>query len=131
SGAPPSVCQAPYAQANCLNYLEGVTQVSSGGRNYLCANPNCRNCTSTPSCAPGQTGCPWGVVWQDNGACGGSGGGGASCSMAYAQSSCAAYLTGTVVSNGGKNWTCANGNCAQCANTSTCAPGQTGCPWGT
>jgi chitinase len=61
-------CGTPYAQGNCGTYVQG-TQVSNGGHNWTCANGNCANCASTASCAPGATGCPWGVVWTDNGTC--------------------------------------------------------------
>jgi hypothetical protein len=61
-------CATPYAQGNCLSYLGG-TQVSSGGHNWTCSNGNCANCAGYASCAPGGTGCPWGTVWTDNGAC--------------------------------------------------------------
>ena len=67
----PAICFAPYAQSSCLSYGQG-SQVSSGGRNWTCANANCSQCavaTYQSSCAPGGTGCPWGVVWQDNGPC--------------------------------------------------------------
>jgi hypothetical protein len=130
SGAAAGTCPVAYAQANCQNYMEGQSQVSSGGRTYLCANGNCRNCAISTSCAPGASGCPWGVVWQDNGACGAGGGGAGTCKAAYAMSACLSYATGTQVSSGGRNYTCANGNCTQCGGYTTCAPGQTGCPWG-
>jgi subtilisin family serine protease len=61
-------CAAAYAQGNCLAYAVG-TQVSSAGHNWTCSNGNCANCASFASCAPGGSGCPWGVVWADNGAC--------------------------------------------------------------
>jgi hypothetical protein len=61
-------CVTPYAQGNCLNYLQG-THVSSGGHNWTCSNGNCANCDTHPECAPGGTGCPWGVVWTDDGPC--------------------------------------------------------------
>jgi hypothetical protein len=44
-------------------------QVSNVGHNWTCNNANCRNCSTFPECAPGGTGCPWGVVWTDNGTC--------------------------------------------------------------
>jgi hypothetical protein len=61
-------CATPFSKAQCLNYGTGST-VSLNGRNYTCANDNCRNCDAHTSCEPGQTGCPWGVVWTDNGVC--------------------------------------------------------------
>ena len=67
----PAICFTPYAQSSCLSYTAGK-QVSSGGRNWTCANANCSQCavaTYQTACAPGGTGCPWGVVWQDNGPC--------------------------------------------------------------
>jgi hypothetical protein len=53
------------------------------------------------------------------------------CQTAYSQSACLSYVQGTIVSSNGTNWECTNGNCANCATYSTCAPGATGCPWGT
>jgi hypothetical protein len=35
-----------------------------------------------------------------------------------------------MVSKDGHNWTCTNGNCANCAVDARCAPGGSGCPWG-
>jgi hypothetical protein len=67
-GGGSSTCATPYAQANCLTYAQG-TKVSSGGHNWTCANGNCANCQGYASCAPGASGCPWGTVWTDNGAC--------------------------------------------------------------
>jgi peptidoglycan/xylan/chitin deacetylase (PgdA/CDA1 family) len=67
-GGGSSACATAYAQGNCLSYVSG-TKVSSNGHNWTCSNGNCANCASTSSCAPGGTGCPWGVVWTDNGAC--------------------------------------------------------------
>jgi uncharacterized protein YjbI with pentapeptide repeats len=62
------VCYAPYVQANCFGYQPG-TQVSRNGHNWTCSSGNCMNCAANTSCAPGSSGCPWGVVWQDNGLC--------------------------------------------------------------
>jgi hypothetical protein len=62
------LCSPAYAQSDCLTYTSG-TKVSSGGHNWTCSNGNCANCATFTSCAPGGTGCPWGVVWTDNGAC--------------------------------------------------------------
>jgi hypothetical protein len=53
------------------------------------------------------------------------------CQTAYAQSSCGSYVAGITVSRNGHNWECTNGNCSNCATFATCAPGATGCPWGT
>jgi hypothetical protein len=53
------------------------------------------------------------------------------CQTAYAQSSCTSYVLGTTVSKSGHNWECTNGNCANCVSYSSCAPGGSGCPWGT
>lgn len=61
-------CATPYSQSNCLVYQAG-NQVSSGGHNWTCTTGNCRNCATHTSCAPGGSGCPWGVVWSDNGTC--------------------------------------------------------------
>ena len=61
-------CPTAYAQADCLTYVSG-TSVSLSGRSWLCSNGNCANCAAFASCAPGASGCPWGVVWTDQGAC--------------------------------------------------------------
>ena len=53
------------------------------------------------------------------------------CSSLFATSACSSYVQGTVVSKSGHNWQCANANCANCATFSSCAPGASGCPWGT
>jgi hypothetical protein len=53
------------------------------------------------------------------------------CRKAYSASACTTYTLGTEVSNSGHNWTCSNANCANCGSVSSCAPGATGCPWGT
>jgi hypothetical protein len=45
------------------------TKVSRNGHNWTCSNGNCANCAGYESCSPGGTGCPWGVVWTDNGVC--------------------------------------------------------------
>ena len=70
---PLPACAAAYDQANCLAYAQSTTIVSSGGHNWLCFTQNCRNCgdppPTGPQCAPGGTGCPWGAVWTDQGAC--------------------------------------------------------------
>ncbi len=63
-----TACFAPYAQSNCLTYVAGM-KVSANGHNWTCSNGNCANCAGFASCAPGGSGCPWGVVWSDNGAC--------------------------------------------------------------
>src|SRR6185503_93711 len=61
SGGSPQ-CNAPFAQSNCLSYVQG-TMVTFGGHNWECTNGNCANCATFASCAPGASGCPWGVVW--------------------------------------------------------------------
>jgi hypothetical protein len=61
-------CFTAYSQPACFGYIQG-TKVSSGGHNWLCSNGNCANCSWQPGCVPGATGCPWGVVWTDQGAC--------------------------------------------------------------
>jgi hypothetical protein len=127
-------CPVAYSPANCMAYVEEQSQVSSGGHNYLCANANCRMCAVDARCAPGGTGCPWGVAWQDNGPCSGGGSGppnGGACYQKYAQSSCLTYLLGSTISSGGHNWQCTNGNCSHCADYESCEPSDTGCPWGT
>jgi hypothetical protein len=129
-------CGTAYSQALCLTYTAG-TVVSSGGKNWTCTTANCMNCATFAGCAPGGTDCPFGVVWADGGTCGGSsdgssgGGSTTTCAAAFAKSSCLAYTTGTKVSRNGRNWTCANGNCMNCATYTSCEPGGSGCPWGT
>ncbi|HVJ13835.1 MAG TPA: hypothetical protein VM686_00280 [Polyangiaceae bacterium] len=55
--------------ANWATFTTGA-QVSRNGANYTCANANCANAhTGNPSCYPGASGCPWGTVWNSNGAC--------------------------------------------------------------
>ena len=56
---------------NCLRalILALFTIVSSGGSNWTCSNGNCMNCSGYTSCAPGGSGCPWGTVWTNDGAC--------------------------------------------------------------
>ena len=63
-----STCFTAYAQGNCFGYVLN-TQVSSGGHNWTCTNGNCSQCSAYSSCTPGGTGCPWGIVWTDNGVC--------------------------------------------------------------
>jgi hypothetical protein len=53
------------------------------------------------------------------------------CATAYNSVDCDGYALGMVISSGGHNWFCSDGNCANCGVVSTCAPGKTGCPWGT
>ena len=67
-GTPAPACLAAYAQANCVGYNLS-THVSFGGHNWSCTNGNCANCATNANCAPRGTGCPWGVVWSDDGAC--------------------------------------------------------------
>lgn len=61
-------CAAAFAKSACLSMDVG-TEVSSGGHNWTCNNANCRNCDNVSTCEPSATGCPWGAVWTDNGAC--------------------------------------------------------------
>jgi hypothetical protein len=68
-GAPDAgKCAPAFASSACLN-LDVGSKVSLGGHNYTCNNDNCRDCDNTPACAPGQSACPWGAVWTDNGSC--------------------------------------------------------------
>jgi hypothetical protein len=71
-GGSSSTCAAAYDQSHCNAqaplYDTGST-VSRNGHNYTCVNSNCRMCVSYASCEPGGTGCPWGTVWTDSGAC--------------------------------------------------------------
>jgi hypothetical protein len=61
-------CAIPYDQDNCLSFVAN-TRVSQAGRNWTCVDRNCANCATFVSCAPAATGCPWGVVWTDEGPC--------------------------------------------------------------
>jgi uncharacterized protein YjbI with pentapeptide repeats len=129
-GGSAGTCAASYAQTSCTAYHAGSV-VSSGGHDWTCATDNCRNCATNAGCAPGGTTCPWGAVWSDTGTCSGGTTSTSTCGAAYAQSACATYVAGTVVKYNNHNWTCSNGNCANCGGTPSCAPGATGCPWGT
>jgi hypothetical protein len=68
SGGTGAACATPWAQASCTSYSAGI-KVSRGGHNWTCANANCMNCATYTSCVPGASGCPWGAVWTDSGAC--------------------------------------------------------------
>jgi hypothetical protein len=61
-------CATAYSQSSCTSYYAGKT-VSRNGHNWTCVNGNCMNCATYAGCVPGATGCPWGVVWTDGGAC--------------------------------------------------------------
>ena len=100
-------CGAVTAADNC-----GVTRTVS----------SCGSCTSPQTCGGGGTANVCGG--------GGGGGGGGTCATAYSQANCHQYYQGVVVSSGGRKWTCANGNCMNCAGHASCAPGASGCPWG-
>jgi hypothetical protein len=79
---------------------------------------SCGGCSSPQTCGGGGTA----------NVCGSSGTTG--CWSAYNQASCQTYTTGTKVSTGGHNYTCANANCANCWD-SVCQPGNSAtCPWG-
>jgi chitodextrinase len=49
---------------------------------------------------------------------------------AFSQANCNTYVSGTKVNSNNHNYTCSNGNCANCAVSSQCFPGVSGCPWG-
>jgi hypothetical protein len=61
-------CYVAYSVNNCPSYTAG-TRVSDNGHNWLCSNGNCANCSWQPGCVPGASGCPWGIVWTDEGPC--------------------------------------------------------------
>ncbi len=61
-------CSPAYSQNDCLLYYVGA-HVSAGGHNWVCSTDNCKNCVVYSACAPGVTGCPWGIVWTDAGPC--------------------------------------------------------------
>ncbi len=63
-----AACAAPYVRSSCSSFTTG-TQVSAGGHNWSCASRSCTACAWSSSCAPGATGCPYGAVWSDRGAC--------------------------------------------------------------
>jgi Pentapeptide repeats (8 copies) len=63
-----TTCAAAYSQTKCSTYVAGV-KVSRNGRNYIAVNGNAGQCASYAACSPGSTGCSWGLVWNDNGAC--------------------------------------------------------------
>jgi hypothetical protein len=63
-----STCASAYSKSKCTSYSAG-TRVSSNGHNYVCATSTCSECGADATCAPGKLGCPWGLVWNDNGAC--------------------------------------------------------------
>jgi hypothetical protein len=58
------------------------------------------------------------------------GSGSGSCAPAYNKADCLVYTAGAKVSRNGRNYTCANANCMNCASYSSCEPGASGCPWG-
>ena len=49
--------------------VAGTASTYWWGKEVGRANANCENCAGYASCAPGGSGCPWGVVWTDDGAC--------------------------------------------------------------
>jgi uncharacterized protein YjbI with pentapeptide repeats len=67
-GGSSSTCAAAYSKTMCPS-LAVNQKVSRNGHNYTCANLNCQQCGGTTACEPGNTGCPWGAVWIDNGTC--------------------------------------------------------------
>ncbi len=67
-GGAGEACWTPFASGNCSSYRRGA-KVSAMGHNWTCAKRACRECASYSTCAPGATGCPWGTVWTDGGAC--------------------------------------------------------------
>jgi len=67
-------CASFYMTSSCPTYQRGTTverRLSGGGarHNWLCVDDNCRNCGSDDRCAPARSGCPWGMVWADEGPC--------------------------------------------------------------
>jgi inhibitor of cysteine peptidase len=67
-GGAGQACWTPYARSSCTSYQTGA-QVSAKGHNWTCANFACMACAWYSNCAPGATGCRWGAVWTDSGAC--------------------------------------------------------------
>jgi hypothetical protein len=127
------------SQCRSGNVCAGSSCVScapeSNGAFCLRLGKSCGQVSGTDNCGSARTVSSCGSCSSPQ-TCGGGGtanvcGGGTPCVSAYAQSSCVGYTPGTRVSSGGHNWTCSNGNCANCAGHTGCAPGGTGCPWGT
>jgi Ca2+-binding RTX toxin-like protein len=108
------------------NFANGVQFINGGGGTDQCvAGPGTNiiiNCSSATGCT--NACCATSSCTEPTAPSA------ASCAQPYAKSSCPAYVTGTVVSAGGNNWECSNGNCAECAAVAGCAPGGSGCPWG-
>jgi hypothetical protein len=61
-------CSVPYGRSRCVSLIPG-DRVSKGAHNWRCSVLDCMNCAGTASCEPGASGCPWGVVWKDEGPC--------------------------------------------------------------
>jgi hypothetical protein len=64
----PTSCPASFSPDGCLTHVQG-TQVMLFGHRWECTSGNCANCATFAGCAPGASGCPWGVVWTDRGTC--------------------------------------------------------------
>jgi hypothetical protein len=106
--------------ALCTSYGKNcgsITAVDNCGATRTVAD--CGKCVSPQICAGGGIAnvCGSGAVGV--------------CYAPYAQANCFAYQVGSQVSRNGHNWTCSTQNCMNCAASATCAPGATGCPWGT
>ena len=65
---PLSACSAPYRRSRCVSLTPG-DRVSKGAHNWRCSALDCKNCAGNASCEPDASGCPWGVVWTDEGPC--------------------------------------------------------------
>jgi hypothetical protein len=108
-------CKPESDPAFCTRLVKNCGQVIDTDN---CGQP--RMVASCGTCASPQT-------------CGGAGTAnvcGVACSTPYAQPNCFSFQQGDQVSSGGHNWTCANGNCRNCAGDARCSPGGSGCPWG-
>src|SRR5439155_12588839 len=100
----------------------------------LCASygKNCGSFTAVDDCGGTRTvpscgSCSWPNQCSGGGVANVCGSGSAAiCFAPYAQSRCLSYVAGAQVSSGGRNYTCSNSNCSQCAVATyqtSCAPG--------
>jgi hypothetical protein len=136
-------CSQPRMVASCGTCTGSQTCGGGGTANVCgCTPTTCalqgKNCGSIPDGCGNMLNCGS----CSSGTCGGGGSAnvcGTACYSAYNRASCQTYTTGTKVSVGGHNYTCANGTCANCyyqdpgSGKYTCDPGYSGsppCPWG-
>jgi hypothetical protein len=113
-------CSAESDAAFCSRLAKNCGSVTASDNCGKSRTVACGSCGSGKTCGGGGTA----------NVCGSGGASSMACTAAYAKSTCVGYGLGKVVSMGGHNWTCSNGNCANCATFTTCEPGASGCPWG-